>query len=135
MQIAIISPDGQLTYQQLPENDHDQLDQFQSIVEGDIQLVPVDFDGCDAFVNEDGMALHLPRNRTAEAVLSWPAALLGPVIITGGVRNEVDVGLTDTQRAMLTAAMSSHGRPANAVEGFQNLDYDLSEENMRGAWE
>lgn len=105
MHIAIIHPDGQLTYQQLPENDHDQLDQFQSIVEGDIQLVPIEFHGCDAFVNEDGIAQHLPRNRAAEAVLGWPGALLGPVIVTGGVRNDVDVGLTDTQRTVLTSAL------------------------------
>lgn len=103
--IAIIHPDGQLTYQQLPENDHDQLEQFQSIVEGDIQLVRVEFHGCDAFVNEDGIAQHLPRNRAAERVLGWPGPLLGPVIVTGGMRNAVDVGLSPVQQAVLTSAL------------------------------
>lgn len=107
MLIAIIRPDGTLAYDDAPDDDHGQLRAFQDIVGGDIQLAPIEFHGCDAFVNEEGIDLGLARNRTAEHALDWPAALLGPVIVTGGLYGETDVDLTNEQRQALDQAMRS----------------------------
>ncbi len=108
MQIAIIYPDSTLVYEHLAEDDHEQLQQFQRIVGGNIQVVPIEFDGCDAFVNEDGIAVGLPRNPTAEEALHWQDALLGPVIITGGLRGESDTGLSEHQHGLLARTLEPH---------------------------
>ncbi len=105
MQIAIIYPDNTVVYEHLAEDDHEQLQQFQRLVGGNIQVVPIEFDGCDAFVNEDGIELGLLRNHAAENALQWQAALLGPVIITGGLRGDGDTGLTEHQHDTLSSAL------------------------------
>lgn len=132
MQIAVMYPDNTLVYEALAETDHEQLAQFQRIVGGNIQVVPIEFNGCDAFVNEDGIELGLSRNSAAEEALRWPAALLGPVIVTGGLRGEVDTGLNEHQHEALADAADPR---SVAVAMFNEVDYDLSEENLRGAWD
>ncbi len=105
MQIAIIEPDGTLNYDELPEDDHEQLRMLQRHVGGDIQIVPVDFVGCSVFANEYGIDMDLERNYPAELALDWPATLLGPVVVTGGVRDASEIGLTPVQREALKHAL------------------------------
>lgn len=105
MQIAIIEPDGTLRYDELPENDHEQLSTIQGHVGGDIQIVPVNFVGCSVFVNEYGIDLDLERNYPAELALDWPSTLLGPVVVTGGLHDEKDVGLSAAQREAIKHAL------------------------------
>lgn len=105
MHIAIIRPDGTLNCDELPEDDHGQQTTIQRHVGGNMQIVPVDFLGCSAFVNECGVDLDLDRNYPAELALDWPAALLGPVVVTGDLHHEKDAGLSAAQREAIKHAL------------------------------
>lgn len=106
----ILNTDGTATYDNLNDDDEGQaLRALQYHVGGHIQLLPGGhLHGCSVFLNEDGQELDLAPNPLAATVFGWPGELLGNVVVTGGVDENLDTaGLSDEQLDHLHTALAT----------------------------
>lgn len=104
IQVKVIQPDGSASVQTIDGS----LDSFQSLVGGDIEMVPTN-DGGSMYIHEDGKAQGLQPNPTATALVTlFPGDYIaGPAVLTGGVdANGDDLSFTGAK----TAAFSTGDR-------------------------
>ena len=76
----VISQDG-LCFRVKPSEDISNLEFLQTIVGGLIERVPVQLDGADCFVNEEGLMKGFGHNITASIICNH--LLVGPAVFAG----------------------------------------------------
>ena len=76
----VISQDG-LCFRVKPAEDISNLEVLQTIVGGLIERVPVQLDGADCFVNEEGLFKDFGHNITASIICNH--LLVGPAVFAG----------------------------------------------------
>lgn len=94
IKVLIIKPDESITIQEISPT----LENLQSIVGGYIELIPFG-PMANAYINEDGIALNLPRNQLATMLAEHFLNKMGRILLRGDYikGTMIVVGLSDDE--------------------------------------